>query len=278
MRSPIAHSQGQQEMDPTKFRERGKRFNDADVAGCYAFRPAYPRALFDAVLKRAPGRAKLLDLGTGNGKIAGALADEFDEVTAVDPSPSMLGEARRLWRGHRNISWTCDAGETVPLAGPYDLVTAGASIHWMKPNIVFPRLAGTLAPAGRIAIIVGDFPHDPPWQTAWADFVERWTVRLGDAYAPERWHTGYEAHESWMSIEFREPFLHEVSQTIPDFIECQHSRASWTRHALGPANAEAFDAELLDLLTPFATDGHLSYRVITNLTLGTARRSAIGTS
>ncbi|HXZ68841.1 MAG TPA: class I SAM-dependent methyltransferase [Alphaproteobacteria bacterium] len=253
------------------FRARGKTFDDADVARCYAFRPPYPAELFEAVLARAPGRSALLDLGTGPGKIAGALAAKFEVVTAVDPSRPMLDMARDLWRNQDNIEWTCASAEQAHLTREYDLVTAGASIHWVDPAIVFPKLAQHMSDNATIAIVNGDFPKDPPWQSAWTAFVARTAARMGDKYDPENWRATYGAYEAWIDVELKQSFVRGFSQSIDDFIECQHSRASWARHKLGPALAEDFDAETRAILTPYARDGVLRFDVATDLTLGRPR-------
>jgi SAM-dependent methyltransferase len=53
----------------------------------------------------SPGTARALDFGTGVGRLARALATRFDTVTAVDVSPTMLDEARRLDRSEGRIDW-----------------------------------------------------------------------------------------------------------------------------------------------------------------------------
>ena len=58
-----------------------------------------------------------------------------------------------------------------------------------------------------------------------------------------------------------------IRQSVSDFIACQHSRKTFCYPKLGSL-AERFDAELLELLTPYAVDGHLTFSVETNLTWG----------
>ncbi|MFZ1990729.1 MAG: class I SAM-dependent methyltransferase [Alphaproteobacteria bacterium] len=257
------------------FRARGKTFDDTDVARCYAFRPPYAAELFEAVLARVPDRSALLDLGTGNGKIAGALASKFRHVTAVDPSRPMLHVARELWQDRHNIDWVCSTAEDAPLSGPYDLVTAGASMHWMNPAVLFPKLAQHLSRNGLIAIIVGDFPMEPPWQEAWTSFVSRITERMGGKYDPKGWLANYETHEPWIDIELRQTFVHTCTQSVDDFIECQHSRASWARQKLGPVLCADFDREAKALLVPYARGGTLHFNVDTDLTIGRPRSAPI---
>ena len=105
------------------------RFEDADVVRAYRHRPAYPPALLDFLIERAPGRARALDLGCGTGKLSIPLARHFARVDAVDPSRAML--AALATGAPANLSWTCCDAEDFTLEGAYDLVTAGASVHWM---------------------------------------------------------------------------------------------------------------------------------------------------
>src|SRR5579871_5060233 len=76
-------------------RERGAAiFAAEDVAASYHGRPPYAPALYEALLALVPGRARVLDLGAGPGKIARVLADHFAEVVALDRSAAMLAVGR----------------------------------------------------------------------------------------------------------------------------------------------------------------------------------------
>jgi SAM-dependent methyltransferase len=122
--------------------QAAKAFDNDDVARSYLCRPPYAPALYDFLLDRVPQRRRLLDLGCGPGKIAGDLAGRFDEVTALDPSGPMIALGRDLHAGrHPNIRWVHARVEDASLDDAYDLVTAGASIHWMTRETLFPRLA-----------------------------------------------------------------------------------------------------------------------------------------
>ena len=48
------------------------------------------------------------------------------------------------------------AAETLPLDPPYDLVTAGTSLHWMDWPRLLPRLQTLLTPSGRLVIVEED--------------------------------------------------------------------------------------------------------------------------
>ena len=62
----------------------------------------------------------------------------------------------------------------------FDIVTAGASLHWTDPAALFPKLARR---TGLIAVLNNDpvFPAPPPpcGQEAWVDFLTTWYARTG---------------------------------------------------------------------------------------------------
>ena len=103
------------------------------VARAYRHRPPYPPELFgalEALIVDTPRH--VLDLGAGDGALARPLAAQVDKVDAVEISPAMVAEGRRRPGGDRaNLTWHVEAAETVTLQGPYALVTAGQSLHWM---------------------------------------------------------------------------------------------------------------------------------------------------
>ncbi|HXZ68842.1 MAG TPA: class I SAM-dependent methyltransferase [Alphaproteobacteria bacterium] len=261
-------------MSDPEYRKRGAAFQDEDVVRAYAHRPDYPPALFEALLARIPGRHLALDLGTGPGKIAGRLAPHFKRVDALDPSAAMLDAARKNWPA-KNINWICARAEDAQLAPAYDLITAGAAIHWMAPELTFPKIARHLAPGARLAIIGGSVggalgAREAPWKDEWKAFADRWMPQDGSAYDRSRQGAVRTLVLRWLDIDERLSFDHEVRQTIPEFLDNQHSHSIWARARLG-AKTMDFDDEATALLTPFASEGVLTYTVATRLTLGNPR-------
>lgn len=252
-------------------REGGTSFDDADVARAYAYRPPYPDPVYDFVTSLPRRRERALDLGCGTGKIAHNLATRFRHVDAVDPSLPMLRLADN--GQHANITWVHATAETAQLAPAYDLVTAGASIHWMDHAAVFPKFAGILAESGVLAVIEGDGAHNPPWQSAWKRFIHRWLERIGGEYDPEGFRRSMTSYQQWMTIAGERTFVMTFTQDIDGFIECQHSRATWSRAALGQEHIEGFDSDLRDLLLPYSTEGVISYTVRTQVVWGVPREA-----
>jgi SAM-dependent methyltransferase len=260
----------------------GATFAEADVAACYARRAPYAPALHDFLLTLVPGRGWALDLGCGPGKLAIALADHFAEVVALDPSAEMIAAGRAADAGrHGNIAWTLGRAEDYDSGAGFDLAAAGSSIHWPDHAVIFPKLAGWTT---TLAIIHGDDPvRAPCGQEAWLAFLKRWLVRMAQR-TPElrRPHDPAAAaaeatrHEAWMDIAGRERFAFSFHQGVEDFILGQHSRATWSRAAMGDALAAEFDRELDALMRPFAVDGILALEMVSHLTWGAPRRTPRG--
>jgi SAM-dependent methyltransferase len=132
--------------------DRPQRLVFGTVAEAYeAHRPGYPRALFDDLLRRAPP-GPALDVGSGTGKVARALADRGLGGVAVEPDPDMAAvAARRL----RDTGWSVQEAdlESCELAdGAFALATCGQAWHWIEPERGFSRLRGAVRPGGVVAI------------------------------------------------------------------------------------------------------------------------------
>ena len=253
-------------------RTQGEAFDDRDVACSYACRAPYAPAAY-AFLFDLVSHGAALDLGCGPGKIARVLAEVFARVDAVDPSHPMLEVARELDADrHSNINWIRAHGETAALEPPYELITAGASIHWMDHAVVFPRLAKVIADEGFMAVMDGDGAHQPPWADDWLEFLKRWLLRVGRPYDETRLKD-VQSYRNWMDIEGERAFEFSFDQRVEDFIECQHSRATWARAKMGGDLADEFDRELREVVEPHAKEGTLSYTVRTELVWGRPRTS-----
>lgn len=246
-------------------------FQDPDVVDCYRHRPDYPVALLQRLAALAQNRRALLDLGCGPGKIGRPLTTGFERVDAIDPSPAMIDLGRSLPGGRAsNLTWIVGPGERARMPhAPYDLVAAGASIHWMDQPRVFSRLA-RLTPRSTIAIVDGDGAHEPPWQEGWQRFMSHWIPRLtGLSFGARAFEQSMRRFAEHVNVLGEESFDGEpIRQSVTDFILCQHSRKTFARRKLGN-QASVFDAELFDLLMPHAEDGYLTYTVRTHLSWGT---------
>ncbi|MGH3156868.1 MAG: class I SAM-dependent methyltransferase [Streptosporangiaceae bacterium] len=109
-------------------------FQHTGVAAAYRHRPPYPVKVFDLLEALVVDEPRhVLDIGAGEGALARPLSACFDQVDAVEISPEMVSAGRLRPGGTRaNLKWIVGPAENAPLSGPYALVTAGASLHWMS--------------------------------------------------------------------------------------------------------------------------------------------------
>ncbi|MDP3820414.1 MAG: class I SAM-dependent methyltransferase [Burkholderiales bacterium] len=258
-----------------KHLNTGAEFEDIDVARAYRARSAYPPELYARLCGLAPGRTRALDLGCGPGKLALGLAEAFGEVFAVDPSAAMLGAGRELDQGrHGNVRWVQATAEAFPIPTPCDLIVAGASIHWMDHAVVFPKLAAALGREGVFAVVDGDGPHDASWKAGYLALLARWVGRMGGEFGDPAFRARMTAHEAWIEVMGRETFAATVQQDVEDFIESEHSRATWARAKMGAELAGRFDADLRDLLTPYARLGQIEFQTLSNILWGRSATTA----
>jgi SAM-dependent methyltransferase len=126
---------------------REQRLVFGEVAEDYAReRPGYPDALLDDVA--ALGR-RALEVGAGTGKATAGLLARGLEVTALEPSVEMAAVGRRLNPG---AEWVVCGLEEYAGAGPFDIVCAAQSWHWVDPERGFARAHALLGPGGWLAL------------------------------------------------------------------------------------------------------------------------------
>jgi SAM-dependent methyltransferase len=135
------------------------RFGPA-VDAFRAFRPGYPRDLFEVILREVPEhrRERAVDLGSGTGLSALPLCQWFREVVAIEPDPQMAAELESRGaskQGGENARLTvCNTmAEDCELpAASADLVTSGTAFHWMDGPRVLARVREWLRPGGVLAV------------------------------------------------------------------------------------------------------------------------------
>ncbi len=103
-------------------------------------------------------RARVLDLGCGEGRDSVFLAQQGHDVVGVDVSLDGLRKATRLAADHGvRVPWVCAALPDVPVRGPFDLVYSCGSIHYVAREdraALFARLRGLTRRGGHHAHVV----------------------------------------------------------------------------------------------------------------------------
>ena len=243
----------------------GQAFTYPGVASAYRHRPPYPEQVFSLLTGLITDTPRtVLDLGAGEGALARPLAALVDQVDAVEISAAMVDEGRRRPGGDAaNLRWIVGAAETAPLGGPYALVTAGASMHWMRWRETFGRLAAAMTD-GALLAIGGHGHEDPP---GLLEVIVRYS-RSPD-YDP-----AFRLVDALTETGLFEPVGEATTGPTPfrqrteDYIEYLHSTSSLAREWMAPAEAKAFDREVAETVAPFATDGWLDLPVTARFSWG----------
>ncbi len=157
-----------------------RAFNDhfSGQAGEYEkYRPGYPPGLFAWLADQAPSNSLAVDVATGNGQAAIALARHFERVIGCEPSVAQLAVAR----AHPRVEYRREAAERLSLPdGSADLLTAAQAAHWFDWPSFRLEAARVLKPGGVLAVwsyshsrvapavdrVIGDFTRDvvgPYW-------------------------------------------------------------------------------------------------------------------
>ncbi len=153
------------------------------AASFYAeFRVPYPKELMARVVAECglDGRQRLLDLGCGTGEVFLQLLPHLASVVAVDPDPDMLEHAKRkaARRGSSDIRFVQTTAEEIDgTYGGFDLVTVGASFHWMDRQLVGRMIARDLLVPGGTLVILGStslWHGEVPWHGIVRDVIRHW--------------------------------------------------------------------------------------------------------
>jgi ubiquinone/menaquinone biosynthesis C-methylase UbiE len=141
------------------------------------FRPEYPPALFEWLAASAPGDGLAVDVATGSGQAAVALAAHFRRVVATEPSAAQLDEAP----AHPRVEYRRETAEAMSVASASaDLLVVAQAAHWFDWPRFVSEATRVLRPGGVLALwtygnchvtrpvdrLVADFSRDvvgPHW-------------------------------------------------------------------------------------------------------------------
>jgi ubiquinone/menaquinone biosynthesis C-methylase UbiE len=100
-----------------------------------------------------PGCGAALDVGCGDGLLAGRLAERCAEVTGIDRDPRMIALARAQQPQPRITFIEADflAHDFQPAS--FDFVCANTSLHHMDFAAALTAMARLLRPGGRLAVV-----------------------------------------------------------------------------------------------------------------------------
>jgi len=124
-------------------------------------REAFTEAVRGFVQPR--GGEHALDLGTGTGAFAFALAPYVADVLAVDRSPALLEEGRRRGSAFPNVTFVeGDATRLDLRRGTFDLGGCSRVLHHVpRPEMIVASLARAVRFGGQVVVIDQIAPADP---------------------------------------------------------------------------------------------------------------------
>ncbi|HYR93665.1 MAG TPA: class I SAM-dependent methyltransferase [Methylomirabilota bacterium] len=245
----------------------GEAFADREVASLYRYRAPYPARIFEILARLLVEPRTILDAGAGTGSLARELVEIAARVDALDPSPAMIDEGRRLPRGNDpRLRWLIGRAEDGPTDPPYGLITCGASIHWMDPLVTLPRFRAMLAPGARLAIVDTENVHpSAPYRKEVLEVIRRYEP-LTDHKSTRDFLDDLVAR-GLLVIEGREavppmPF----EQSIDEYLGFLGSTSTLNWAILGD-RASAFEQELRGVLSHHGTE-RVRYDVVGGVAWG----------
>jgi ubiquinone/menaquinone biosynthesis C-methylase UbiE len=119
---------------------------------------------------RPSGRERALDVGTGAGALALALAPLVREVVGLDPVPELLELARA--RAATNAEFVAGDGAALPFAdGSFDLAGTHRTLHHVaRPDRIVAELARVTRPGGHVLVVDQLAPGDATEAAALHEF------------------------------------------------------------------------------------------------------------
>jgi SAM-dependent methyltransferase len=226
-------------------------------SGDYAVdRPGFPDSFYDRIERMKPIRgARALDLGTGPGQVALALAARGATVVGLDISENQIAAARELARG-RGLAAACRfdvarAEETGLPDASVELVTAGTCWHWFDHGRALAEVARVLVPGG--LLVIANYTYLPQQSQ-----IARDSEALVLKWNPVWKLANFNGQLPWLvdlvnvnpAIRLREQFCYDHERAM--------THASWrgrlrTCNGVGSggmaeATVERFDAEIAALL------------------------------
>jgi demethylmenaquinone methyltransferase/2-methoxy-6-polyprenyl-1,4-benzoquinol methylase len=156
--------------------------------------PRWRATLVDQV-NPLPGQ-RVLDVATGTGLVAFALARRGCEVVGIDQSEDMLAVARRHLSERREldrrVTFVQGEAEKLPFAdGEFDALTSTYLLRYVDDRAATMReLARVVKPDGRIGMVEFGVPASPPLRAAWRVHTRAGLPLIGRALSPAWYEVG----------------------------------------------------------------------------------------
>ena len=166
-----------------------------DVAEAYdEVRPGYPIELVDAAMERGALHtgSRVLEVGSGTGKLTELLARRGLAIDAVEPGQNMVEVARkRLGTRAADVRFHHGKFEDVSLPEEaFAAVFAATAFHWLDPEVAWSKAASHLVAGGLLALLthagVRDEHTSDEQEEEFRALVRKHAPELADELWPSR--------------------------------------------------------------------------------------------
>jgi SAM-dependent methyltransferase len=156
-----------EEITRDRFRSTAARLAEQGAARVGELRRQLERFLEPAGTERA------LDVGTGTGPLAIALAPLVREVVGVDLVPEMLAEARSQ-AGDQNVTFVEGDATALPFeTASFDLTATSRTIHHVqRPELAIAEMVRVTRPGGRV-VVIDEIASVDPLEALAQNVIER---------------------------------------------------------------------------------------------------------
>ncbi|HEX3691006.1 MAG TPA: class I SAM-dependent methyltransferase [Solirubrobacteraceae bacterium] len=197
------------------------RYDRAGAAMSFGQDPRWRAAMVNAVAPR-PGQ-RILDVATGTGMVARALATRGAAVTALDQSEAMLNVARA--REHPGVRFVQGEAERLPFHdASFDALTFTYLLRYVDdPAATLTELARVVIPGGRIGMVEFGVPANPALRQLWRAHTRVGLPLIGRVISPAWYEVG----------RFLGPNIERFYATHPDLAQ------SWRGAGIGDVHQQA---------------------------------------
>ncbi|HLO83744.1 MAG TPA: class I SAM-dependent methyltransferase [Nostocaceae cyanobacterium] len=140
----------------------------SSVAAAYnQARPRYHQKLINRVIEltQLPPNATILEIGCGPGNATVAFAELGFSLVCIEPSQDMYEFAKQNCAKYPNVEFiNTSLEEYSPEEKRFDAVLAANSIHWIPPEVSYPKIAKALKDDGYLILLWNMLP-EPNFQT-----------------------------------------------------------------------------------------------------------------
>jgi 16S rRNA A1518/A1519 N6-dimethyltransferase RsmA/KsgA/DIM1 with predicted DNA glycosylase/AP lyase activity len=129
-------------------------------------RPHYPKALIDRVveLTQLADDATVLEIGCGPGTATVTFAELGFSMLCLEPNPDFCAIAHRNCAKYAKVEIQNTSFEEWNLeAKRFNAVLAATSIHWIPPEVAYPKVANALQDDGAL-ILLWNVPAIPSYE------------------------------------------------------------------------------------------------------------------